>query len=117
MSGGDRPASAVMLAIYFGTLLILIGVGPAIVALPAWGWLLVVASVTAVSSWWASPGTSLLSAAIGWLMLNGFVVNGLGELSWHGPADLGRLLFLAAVAMAVRAVRGPLSGHRHIGAA
>ena len=33
-------------------------------------------------------------AALGWLVVNGFLVDHLGELSWHGSADLYRMLLL-----------------------
>lgn len=35
---------------------------------------------------------------LGWLLVDGFLVDRLGQLSWHGPADLLRLLLLAGVA-------------------
>ena len=33
-------------------------------------------------------------AVLGWLVVNGFLVDRLGELSWHGSADLYRMLLL-----------------------
>jgi hypothetical protein len=33
-------------------------------------------------------------AVLGWLVVNGFLVDRLGELSWHGSADLNRMLLL-----------------------
>jgi hypothetical protein len=33
-------------------------------------------------------------ALLGWLVVNGFLVDRLGELSWHGSPDLYRLLLL-----------------------
>jgi hypothetical protein len=33
-------------------------------------------------------------AVLGWLVVNGFLVDRLGELSWHGSADLSRMLLL-----------------------
>ena len=36
-------------------------------------------------------------AGIAWLVVNGFLVNRLGELSWHGSADLLRLMLLVVV--------------------
>jgi hypothetical protein len=32
--------------------------------------------------------------ALGWLVVNGFLVDRLGELSWHGSSDLYRLMLL-----------------------
>jgi hypothetical protein len=40
------------------------------------------------------------------LVFNGFLVNRLGELSWHGVADLGRLIVLVAAAAAGVAAGG-----------
>jgi MFS family permease len=36
-------------------------------------------------------------ALLGWLVTNGFLVDRLGELSWHGSADLYRILLLVVV--------------------
>lgn len=36
-------------------------------------------------------------ALTGWSLLNGFVLGSLGQLGWHGPADLG---WLAALLLA-----------------
>jgi hypothetical protein len=41
----------------------------------------------------AAAGTAVLA----FLVFNGFLVNSLGELSWHGAADGWRLLMLAVV--------------------
>ena len=44
---------------------------------------------------------------IAWLLVNGFLVDRLGVLAWHGSADLGRLAMLAgagAVGLAAGAV-------------
>jgi hypothetical protein len=37
-------------------------------------------------------------AASGWLVVNGFLVNRMGELSWHGSPDLLRLMALVSTA-------------------
>jgi hypothetical protein len=42
---------------------------------------------------WAA---SAAVAAIGFLVFNGFIIDRSAELSWHGTADLTRLLVLAA---------------------
>lgn len=34
-----------------------------------------------------------------WLIMNGFLVNRLGDLSWHGTADVDRFLVLTAAAV------------------
>jgi MFS family permease len=45
-----------------------------------------------------------------WLVMNGFVVNRLGELTWHGSADVYRLLALAGSGVAGLAL-GALAAH------
>ncbi len=50
----------------------------------------------------ASPVTAAAAAATGvlaFLVVDGFLVNSLGELSWHGTADGWRLLTLAAAVL------------------
>lgn len=41
---------------------------------------------------------------LAWLVVNGFLVDRLGELSWHGSADLVRVAVLAAAAGAGLAI-------------
>ncbi len=48
---------------------------------------------TALVNEWAAASAA---AVVGFLVFDGFLVNQLGELSWHGSADLSRLLALAA---------------------
>jgi MFS family permease len=58
---------------------------------------------------------ALLSVAlIAWSLVDGFLVNRLGELSWHGSSDIWRLTLLMATGTV-----GLLVGeaHRHVGAA
>ena len=45
------------------------------------------------------PGTAAAAAAMGWLFVNGFSENRLGELHWHGGADVRLLLLLLAAAV------------------
>jgi len=48
---------------------------------------------TAITARWAAPSAVAL---IGFLVFGGFLVNRVGELSWHGAADLTRILALGA---------------------
>lgn len=64
------------------------------------------------ADWWALLGVTLIA----WLLDDGFLVNRLGELSWHGPSDIWRLLLLAAagtlgflVGLAFRRIRAARS--------
>lgn len=40
----------------------------------------------------------VVTAGLGWLVVNGFLVNTLGRLSWHGAGDAWRLAALAGAA-------------------
>ena len=59
----------------------------------------------------ALPGDRLAvvcTAGLAWLVVNGFLVDRFGELSWHGPADIDRavMLILAGVlGLLIAAVR------------
>jgi nitroreductase len=74
----------------------------AVVDLPAPGPVLVagVLLVVAVCSVRQGLVTAVAAAGIGWLFVTGFVVDRLGELTWHGSADAVRLLLLVAAAAA-----------------
>jgi hypothetical protein len=64
------------------------------------GWRLVVVAV-ALGLFSALTADALAAAFVGvlaWLIVNGFLVDRYGQLSWHGWADLVRLLVLAAAA-------------------
>lgn len=51
-------------------------------------------------AYWCRPLAGAATAALGWLALNGFVVDGVGQLRWHGSADAVRLAVLFGVALA-----------------
>lgn len=68
-----------------------------------------VAVVVALGSWRQTTWTMVAAASMGWLFVNGFVVNHLGQLGWDGLPDLWRLLLLTAVAWAA-ARAGNLDG-------
>jgi hypothetical protein len=59
-----------------------------------------------------NPTAVAAVGGLGFLVFDGFLVNQVGELSWHGPADVRRLMVLAAAGVlglgagtAYRAVR------------
>ncbi|MDQ1485491.1 MAG: hypothetical protein QOJ62_1184 [Actinomycetota bacterium] len=56
--------------------------------------------VVGVVAYWCRPLASAATAALGWLALNGFVVDHAGQLHWHGSADVVRLACLFGVALA-----------------
>jgi K+-sensing histidine kinase KdpD len=39
------------------------------------------------------------AAGLAWLVVNGFLVDRFGELSWHGPADVYRAVMLAVAGL------------------
>jgi hypothetical protein len=67
----------------------------------AYGWWrvavigVVVAVFAAVTADARAAGAVVVLA---WLVVNGFLVDRYGQLSWHGAVDLGRLLVIAACA-------------------
>jgi hypothetical protein len=65
----------------------------------------VLAAATAVVAVLGSLPVALFAAGFSWLCLNGFLVDRLGVLRWHGLVDGGRLLTLVAVAVGVVIVR------------
>ncbi|MGI5240898.1 hypothetical protein [Dactylosporangium sp. CA-139066] len=56
--------------------------------------------VAAIGAFGGNLAAALATAGIAWSVLDGFLVNRLGELTWHGPADVVRLGVLAGVAVA-----------------
>lgn len=68
------------------------------------GWGLAgIATVVGLSGWHARPTRALTVAGVGWLFVNGFLVDDGGTLRWHGAEDVWRLLLLCGVALCVAA--------------
>lgn len=65
----------------------------------------VLAVATAAIAVVCSLPVALFTAGLSWLCLNGFLVDRLGVLRWHGLVDGGRLLTLVTVAIGVAIVR------------
>jgi hypothetical protein len=65
---------------------------------PGWRFALIAATVGGFAAVTmdqrALPGVALL----GWLIANGFLVDRLGELSWHGSSDIWRMIILVFAA-------------------
>jgi hypothetical protein len=53
----------------------------------------------------ARPIVMVALVPLSWLVVNGFLVDRYGVLTWHGPADIYRLLALASAAGAGLIVR------------
>lgn len=71
------------------------GLIPAVDA--GWRFALVLAAVGLFAALTVDALAAAFVLGLAWLLVNGFLVNRLGELSWHGSADLRRLLLLAIV--------------------
>jgi len=63
---------------------------------PAWRFGVVAGAVGLFAAWSADQRALLGTAAIAWLLANGFLVNRQGELSWHGSSDIWRMVVLVA---------------------
>lgn len=102
-----RDAGAHLFGVFWGCILVIDLAG--ILDLPRTVALLAILLVVGIGSWRQTRPTVLAAAGMGWLFVNGFLVNHLGVLRWDGPGDLWRLLALVAVAWSV-ARRGDLDG-------
>jgi hypothetical protein len=69
--------------------------------LPAAASLAIFAAVVAGCACLATPGVAVLLAICAWLDYDGFVLGREGTLSWHGSADLVRIIILAAATVVV----------------
>ena len=78
------------------------------------GWrFAVIATVVAAFALVDRDGRAVAAVAVlAWLIVNGFLVDRLGQLSWHGSSDLVRLVALASTAATGRAVGKRLDGPR-----
>jgi K+-sensing histidine kinase KdpD len=70
----------------------------------------VLALVVAAFAWFVRPVAAVVVAVLGWLILNGFLVDQFGTLRWHGEVDAARLavLIIAAAAGCLLHARGRL---------
>jgi hypothetical protein len=64
------------------------------------GWRLIVvaAAVGLFAALTVDWRAAVFIAGLAWLVVDGFLVDQYGQLSWHGPADLVRLVVLVATA-------------------
>jgi len=113
---GSRAARPVELLIGFGFFVVVVAsVVAALVFSPreTAGRLLVLSFAV---GWFAitsrSLSAALTTAGMGWLFLNGFLVDQHSELAWHGSADLVRLVVLAFAALAGTAAGNFLAPER-----
>lgn len=64
-----------------------------------------VTAVVAVCSLGVGRGAACVVAGIGWLLVNGFVVHGFGQLGFVGVGDVLRAVLLLGVALAATELR------------
>ena len=96
-----RRASLVGLQVGAGALAVLAAtiVGAMLpVSSGGWGLAPVAAAVLAFGAFGADLRAVVGTAALGYLLAVGFLVNRFGELSWHGAPDLGRLALIGGAA-------------------
>jgi hypothetical protein len=67
--------------------------------------LAVLALAVAALSYSVRPLAAFVTAGLAWLMLNGFLIDHFGVLTWHGVSDITRLLALVAAAIVPIAIR------------
>ena len=62
------------------------------------GWRVVPMCIALAAAGWATVdlAAGAIGAVVGFLLVNGFLINRLGNLSWHGSADAYRLAAVAA---------------------
>jgi hypothetical protein len=65
---------------------------------PSWAALGALAILTMLASVGMGTGTAIASAAVAWLVGDGFVVHRAGVLAWEGVPDLARFTLLLVVA-------------------
>ncbi|MGP3982846.1 hypothetical protein [Streptomyces sp. KR80] len=111
------PSPLVWAAALTGSLVILLvlgvtgGLHRSLLALATFGALAVILGLCGRAV--AAPGT----AAVCWLLYNGFVVVPQGELSWNGPVDatrLGLLIGLALLGTGIARVADAVGAYRRI---
>jgi hypothetical protein len=95
-----RAPAAVVLCVGFLAVLAIDGIGGN-TDLPPAVWVVATAVAVAVGAWWSRPAVASGLAAMAFLALDGFAVERLGVLEWHGPSDVLRLGLLLSIALGV----------------
>lgn len=81
-----RPPAVLVLGILFASLLGWVGTA-GVLSLPSAVVVGGVVVAAAVASWWLTAPAALVSAAVAFLVVDGFVLGHLGDLSWDGTPD------------------------------
>ena len=77
-----------------------------------WPGFALMVAVVALICWWTRPLLGIFPAVIGGLVFDGFVTDRLGQLTWHGAADVTRVLLLLGVGLAASSGHSGLARYR-----
>jgi hypothetical protein len=70
-------------------------------SLPSVVWVVATALVVAVGAWWSRPRVAMGLAVMAFLAVDGFAVDHLGVLEWHGSSDALCLGLLVGIAIGI----------------
>lgn len=104
----DRPPAPLVLGIAFALLLGWAGLA-AVLDLPTTVAVLGAVVVVATASWWLTIPAALIAASLAFLVLDGFVLGRLGDLSWNGTPDATLLVVLLLACVLSSEARRELS--------
>jgi len=106
-----RPAPELGISIGLGALAV-VAASLVAAAIPVndrpWRFAVVVAAIVVFGALAGDPVAVACEAGLAWLVVNGFLVDRFGELSWHGPADIYRaamLIFAGILGLLIAAAR------------
>lgn len=107
----DRPPAPLGLGIAFAVLLGWAGLA-AVLDLPTTVAVLGAVVVVATASWWLTIPAALVAASLAFLVLDGFVLGRLGDLSWNGTPDAVLLIVLVLACVLSSEARREVSAAR-----
>jgi len=64
--------------------------------------------IATFAAWWLTIPTSLVAAAVSFLVADGFVQDQMGQLSWNGSHDALLLLALVVLSVIAASIHGEL---------
>lgn len=113
-----RPPAPLVLGAAFAALLGWVGVAGAM-GLPTATAVVGAVTIAVVASWWLTLPAGLASAALAFLVVDGFILDRMGDLSWNGVPDAVLLVVLVLACLlasearrevdAVRSSKRPIS--------
>lgn len=106
-----RPPGALVLGIAFACLLGWAGVA-SVLDLPSSVAVVGAAVIAAAASWWLTIPAALGAVALAFLVIDGFVLGQLGDLSWDGTPDAALLVVLVLACVLSSEARREVSDAR-----